>query len=90
MRLIDADELDALFEAQVMRGPMDVFIAFDDALRNAQTIDAVPVVRCKDCKHLGHELTNGQHCCYAYNLPECGLEDFCSRGERRNHEDQRD
>lgn len=51
MRMIDAEELERLFNAQIEQGATDAFDAFDDALQDALTIDAVPVVRCKDCKH---------------------------------------
>ena len=45
MRLIDAEELERLFYEQVERGATDLFDAFDDALQDAQTVDAVAVVR---------------------------------------------
>ncbi len=48
---------------------------------NAPTVDAVPVVRCKDCKwRLQDEV--GRNCC---ELIGCyvGETDYCSRGERR-------
>lgn len=51
----------------------------------APTMDAVEVVRCKDCKQWNVHGTYGKKI-----LGECGLlgkimnyEDFCSRGERR-------
>lgn len=58
MRLIDADELiDHKFKSASER--MDLSVAYmkgwNDAIdsidENAPTIDAVPVVRCKDCKY---------------------------------------
>lgn len=45
MRLIDAD---ALLE-KLERTPRYFTVKFD--IEEALTIDAVPVVRCKDCKH---------------------------------------
>ena len=54
MRLIDAD---ALIEAHYQHcnehhGDTDIFYGWSlELMRNAPTIDAVPVVRCKDCKH---------------------------------------
>lgn len=44
MRLIDAEELERLFYEQVESGATDLFGAFEDALQDAQTVDAVPVV----------------------------------------------
>nr|DAP88840.1 MAG TPA: hypothetical protein [Caudoviricetes sp.] len=52
MRLIDAEELERLFNEQIEQGATDAFDAFDDALQDAPTVDAVVVTRCKDCKHL--------------------------------------
>ena len=44
MRLIYAEEVERLFNEQVENGATDLFDAFDDALQDAQTVDAVPVV----------------------------------------------
>ena len=43
-RLIYADEIEDLFYKQVEWGATDLMDAFDDALNDAQTVDAVPVV----------------------------------------------
>ena len=40
------------------------------------TVDAVPVVRCRECKHLGF-------CGDATNLEVMGFYGYCSRGERK-------
>ena len=51
------------------------------------TIDAVPVVRCKDCKHFVHQ-ENGYFCtvfsgyCYDVRFED----DFCYYGERKDGE----
>lgn len=47
MRLINADALENEF------GISDADIIAKEAIRDAPTIDAVPVVRCRDCKHKG-------------------------------------
>lgn len=55
---------------------------------NAPTVDAVPVVRCKDCKHcekscfagFWHCEAWGQEICMAVHDPE---KYFCAEGERR-------
>lgn len=79
MRLIDANEIENLFNAQVERGATDLFDAFEDALQDAQAVDAVVVTRCKDCAHL-----------YGTLCTVCGLlpqpDDFCSYGERKDGE----
>ena len=83
MRLIDADEaiINFGFEWDDISPTRDEFVAF---LKKQPTIDAVPVVRCKDCirrydtdecpmcfliKGKYYEYTNGNG--------------FCDRGERK-------
>lgn len=85
MRLIDADALiDEL-------GISDEDIIFEGMLVDAPTIDAVPVVRCKDCKWWS-DWGNGTGSC---ELSEAAMRredatDFCSFGERRDDESERD
>ena len=69
MRLVDADVADKWMRQNN---------AFIDAaiLKAIPTIDAVPVVRCKDCIHLGF-------CGEATNLEVMGFYGFCSRGQRK-------
>ena len=43
-------------------------------------VDAVPVVRCRECKHLGF-------CGDATNLEVMGFYGYCSRGERKEGAD---
>ena len=93
MRLIDAEELERLFNAQIEQGATDAFDAFDDALQDALTIDAVPIVRCKNCKHYGN---NPNGLCYLHTEPkenERGYsgeavcvepDDFCNYGTPKN------
>ncbi len=57
-------------------------------IRIQQTIDAVPLVRCKDCKHydknaLWCNINSVQFSETHYNWYE---EDFCSYGERKDDE----
>ena len=47
-----------------------------DIIEDAPTVDAVPVVRCRECKHLGV-------CGDATNLEVMGFYGYCSRGERK-------
>ena len=80
-RLIDADKLGMyLADDQLAnRGWRDdVCELLDDvmyALEEAPTIDAVEVVRCKDCRYWN----NGD--CYRLELSR--PDDFCSYGERK-------
>ena len=57
------------------------------AVENAPTIDAVPVVRCKDCKCWA-EWANGTGSCNRFALDWIGTDadDFCSMGERKDDE----
>ncbi len=83
MRLIDADALaDTLNELGV---PYRADVQF--AIFDAQTIDAVPVVRCKDCKWWT-EWSNGTGSCSRFALDWIGTDadDFCSMGERKDDE----
>lgn len=54
-----------------------------DGFKNAPTIDAVSVVRCRDCKHWDNE-DDAQRCSYTHNgLHWAKPDDYCSCGERR-------
>lgn len=76
MRLIDADAL--------MDNVNNTFAPFVTLLSDAPTIDAVPVVRCKDCKYF---LEDGD--CFCENIEQYEHEKsvspdwFCADGERR-------
>lgn len=83
MRLIDADEaiINFGFEWDDISPTRDEFVAF---LKKQPTIDAVPVVRCKDCirRYDTDEcpmcfLIEGKYCEYTN---ENG---FCDRGEKK-------
>lgn len=63
MRLIDAEELECLFNEQIEHGATDAFDAFNDALQDTPTVDAEVVVRCKDC-YQSVVIGNVLHCTY--------------------------
>lgn len=90
MRLIDADKL----ERQEYWGNERCFDYVDaEDIDNAPTVDAVPVVRCNDCKYYRNH-PNGL--CYLHTEPKENArghsgnavcvepEDFCSYGERKD------
>ena len=58
-----------------------------EAIENAPTVDAVEVVRCKDCKYCSLDLRGRENNLCMQNkvgfLVKRKLEDFCSYGERR-------
>ena len=83
MRLIDADEaiINFGFEWDDISPTRDEFVAF---LKKQPTIDAVPIVRCKDCirRYDTDEcpmcfLIEGKYCEYTNG------NGFCDRGERK-------
>lgn len=53
------------------------------AVNNAATVDAVPVVRCRDCKHLWCDLA-GLFCSCGQGLRNIYNDTFCSYGERKD------
>lgn len=82
VRLIDADalieQLEGILSDYTSHGAFPNGYDIEDAMdsiTNAPTIDAIPVVRCKDCKFWEH----GD--CYRLELSR--LTDFCSYGERK-------
>ena len=72
MRLIDADAL--------MDKVNNTFAPFVTLLSDAPTVDAVEVVRCKDCKHIRH-CGPGKAMCQNGKIHE--LDWYCADGERR-------
>ena len=53
-------------------------------IREAPAVDAVPVVRCKDCKHYeNHKLKVFENCVRNERFIPMKPNDFCSYGERR-------
>ena len=83
MRLIDADRLSEAIYDNVSAPYEEAVWAKEDCLTEidaAPTVDAVPVVRCRECKHLGF-------CGDATNLEVMGFYGYCSRGERKEGAD---
>lgn len=90
MKLFDAD----IFASELNFADADVCEEFPDGycefgfsrekirklLQDIPTVDAVPVVRCRECKHLGF-------CGDATNLEVMGFYGYCSRGERKEGAD---
>ena len=78
MRLIDAD---ALIKEAYTEGAYGYVDAFQIA--SAPTVDAVPVVRCKDCIHSYDDLCG--LCCTCGPYVDCVVqpEFYCADGERK-------
>lgn len=86
MRLIDADEL---AKKWIIAGPEPYntdAVEVLDSIREAPTVDAVPVVRCRECKyHEDTSVTEYEHCCLLSKTVR--YNDFCSYGERKGDAD---
>ena len=101
MRLIDADEaiINFGFEWDDIPPTREEFVRF---LKKQPTVDAVEVVRCRECKYWGDEAGKLQHSdgvlfarCKVHNYLIDGRHtgwgptenDFCSYGERKGGAD---
>ena len=83
--LIDADELKLELKWLECDRPVyhDVMSTIDDA----PTVDAVEVIRCKDCEHSKYWYRD-KHLCYLWSETGIGVfeDGYCSYGERRKDE----
>lgn len=85
MRLIDAETLPIEPCVPNTFISRDYAFGYNDMLRNvlkAPPIDAVPVVRCKDCKWFIWDDDVDYVCAQIGKY--MGFDDFCSYGERRS------
>lgn len=102
MRLVDADGILKADEnsdkALVLGSGKSLEIAYallKKKVADAPTVDAVPVVRCEDCKHKGwvQEPCHGRSVDYC-KVWDCTLRDlkstFCSYGERKENNHEKD
>ena len=90
MKLIDADKL--IEEMSEKHRPnfhedlkaYHMWIMWYWALKEAPTIDAVSVVRCKECKHWQKSRERAVMCCLR-EVPNRPMQadDYCSYGERK-------
>lgn len=86
MRLIDSDALKRYIPTRMDMQDLYLPVHFKTLIDEQPTVDAVPVVRCKDCKHrdpadhgcdcAGHEMLMGG----IIPMPDNW---FCADGERR-------
>lgn len=100
MRLIDADKLTEAIDAAVQEKKEDVTALLlasfaKSCVMFCNTVDAVPVVRCRDCKwYKEGKLLGPTKFCFrlrdadgeriGYNFAS---DDFCSHGERKGGEE---
>lgn len=103
MRLIDADDLKEQLKQryenalkwrgetvyyQRADGEVAAYLEAIMTVNKAPTVDAVPVVRCKDCEHSKHWYSDKRLC---YLWSETGIDVFddgyCSYGKRSVNDD---
>ena len=88
MRLIDADALISYIDECSQESRFRVYYGYAKSfIDDAPTIDAVSVVRCRECKHCDPE--NG-HCDHPMGTAaplKRKPDDFCSYGERKEGAD---
>nr|DAM55955.1 MAG TPA: hypothetical protein [Caudoviricetes sp.] len=82
MRLIDADKLvDMLYDNEFAAlCPLDEVSGVIDA---CPTVDAVPVVRCRECRYYAVPGATISFCIHRNGMKFTRDSDYCSRGERR-------
>lgn len=87
--LIDANEFVKHFWQRVHDGEIVTLMDAEHAIINAPTVDAVEVVRCRDCKYW-LDMSKPLYC--SHYMGDCILDDepvhrwerdFCSYGEKR-------
>ena len=89
MRIIDADAMKRVYQEVLCNHVAcidcsfftdDEYCKFETMLSEAPTVDAVPVIRCRECKH-HHDC--GTHFCDVLGM-DCpdDSEFFCSYGEK--------
>ena len=100
MRLIDADNVRGLFDAEfketrklILAGETHLdnlaegFVEADRVIREMPTVDAEVVVRCKGCKHSWEDI-GGLTCSHGVCVDCAVLADFyCAYGERKDGAD---
>ena len=85
-RLIDANALKRKAEPEEVTGEGIVYVQDID---EAPTVDAVEVVRCKECKHWDqcpYQPNYGQCIRVDYDPPVTYGDDYCSYGERKDND----
>ena len=95
MRLIDASALmDVIRQHEYRLAPKQGSIDYgmftlgiQQAVDEQPTVDAVPVIRCRECKHCDPENYHCDHPMSTSAPLSRKLDDFCSYGERKEGDD---
>ena len=84
-RLIDADALISYIDECSQEGRFRVYYGYAKSfIDDAPTIDAVPVVRCRECKPCDPENYHCDHPMGTAAPLKRKPDDFCSYGERKD------
>ena len=83
-RLIDADALNLEYEVD-MADDWKTAHEIANIVKYAPTVDAVPVIRCKDCKW--YEFDVSHRCGYTGLNGYIAEDDFCSKAEPKETEE---
>lgn len=87
MRLIDADVAYKVLAEYYHHRTETQYEALKEALSKVPTVNAEPVVRCKDCKHfIKYENWEYGHCELITPTIAMDKEWFCPNGERKKDE----
>ena len=91
MRLIDAEALKSYVDECSKESRFRVYYGYAESFINdAPTIDAVPVVRCRECKHYDTADFDGDilcGCTLHSAMLDITPDSFCSYGERKGSAD---
>ena len=98
MRLIDADAMKRVYQEVLCSHVAcidcsffmdDKYCRFETMLSEATTVDAVPVVRCRECfgRNCWEKDENGCDICLVSGLYVRGEDDYCPYGERKEGAD---
>ena len=96
MRMIESDKVVPLFRLLLIGKPEEVAdeICEDvQAIVDIHTVDATPVVRCKDCENWHREVTALNACACAFwsggkgRVRYTRADDYCSHGEQMDEEE---
>ena len=97
MRLCDLDEIKICVDRQYENchgyygGKKAIYreaiLAVKSILHSAKPVDAVPVVRCRECKHKTHDGSGRPYCWQLKMYLNKELDFFCKYGERKEGAD---
>ena len=82
MRLIDADEEAKWASEHILDAKEKCSVL--NFLRNCSTVDAVSVVRCKDCEYFGANDENVPYCVNPFGLDDPKPSGFCNYERNKN------